>query len=182
MDIFLYIGVPFGVLLIPFVWAAYGIGGSATGPTETPIRPTGRRRTIRSILVFTAALVTVSGALAAASAGALARTTDVDFAIEPTALFYVLEAAVDLALAAAVIFPGWSARRAWLLRTIGVYWLCLAGPALLLADAGPGWLTFDSANGMTQLGIPDFIWEGAAAVVPALLLWTASRRGRSPAA
>jgi hypothetical protein len=89
---------------------------------------------------------------------------------------------VDLALVAAVILPGWSARRAWTLRTIGVYWLCLAGPALLLADAGSGWLSFDSANGMTQLGIPDFILEGAAAIVPAMLLWTASRRGRSPAA
>jgi hypothetical protein len=182
MEIFLYIGVPFGVLLIPFVWAAYGIGGSATDPTETPIRPTDRRRTFRSILVLAAVSITVSGALAAASAGAFARITDVGFAVEPTALFFILETAVDLVLVTAVIFPGWSARRAWLLRTIGVYWLCLAGPALLLADAGSGWLSFDSANGMTQLGIPDFIWEGAAAIVPALLLWTASRRGRSPAA
>jgi hypothetical protein len=36
---------------------------------------------------------------------------------------------------------------------------------------------------MTQLGIPAFLWEGAAAIVPALLLWAASRRpNRAPEA
>jgi hypothetical protein len=121
-----------------------------------------------------AGALSMLGAAAAATAGAFAHLTDVAFAIEPAALLFVLEAAVDLALAILVILPGWSARRAWILRTTGVYWLCVALPALILADAGPGWLSTDPATAMMLLGLPAFAWEGIAVLLPAMSIWRAS--------
>jgi hypothetical protein len=183
MDVFLYIGVPFGILLVPFVWAAMGIGGSASDPNQTPPSPpTIRLRLRRTTIILGAALITGLGAAAAASAGAFARTTDVGYPIEPTALLFALEALVDIALIAVVALPGWSGRRAWLLRMLGIYWLCAAAPILILADAGPGWLSTDPATGLMMAGIPAFSWELLAAFAPAVLLLIASRNGRSPAA
>jgi hypothetical protein len=181
VDIFL-LAVPFAVFLIPFLWAAYGIGGSATDPNEAPPpAPGARRRLARSILVVSAAILAAIGAAAAASAGAFARTTNAGYYIEPTALFFALQAMVNLVLLAIVALPGWSTRRAWALRMIGVYWACLAIPAMILADAGPDWLSTDPGHGVFFLAVPAFVWEAAAALAPALLLWIASRSEGVPA-
>ncbi len=175
MDVFLFVGVPFGILLVPFVWAGYAIGGTAGGPDPAQsARATLRLRIGPAALVLLAGALSMLGAAAAATAGAFAHLTDVAFAIEPAALLFVLEAAVDLALAILVILPGWSARRAWILRTTGVYWLCVALPALILADAGPGWLSTDPATAMMLLGLPAFAWEGIAVLLPAMSIWRAS--------
>ena len=177
MDIFL-LAIPFAVLLVPFVWAGYGIGGHAADANEAPApAPSRRRRLARSVLVVAAAKVAALGAAAAASAGAFARTTDAGYNIEPTALIFTLEAVVTVALVAIVALPGWSGRRAWVLRTVGVYWLCLALPAMILADAGADWLSIDPGRGISFLAVPAFVWEAAAAAAPALLLWFA---GSSP--
>ncbi|HEX7491921.1 MAG TPA: hypothetical protein VF337_09500 [Candidatus Limnocylindrales bacterium] len=179
MDVFLMVGLPFLAFLIPVAWAAYGIGGSGSDPLAMQAEPTGRVRIRRAALVLVAGLVTGLGAASAASAHAFGRTTDAGLAVEPAALLFTLEAVVDLVLIAVVALPGWSNRRAWALRMAGVYWLCLAAPAWILADAGPGWISTGS-DGIYALGLPAFIWETVAALVPPLLLWLAARGGYAP--
>jgi hypothetical protein len=176
MDVFPLIGVPFGVFLIAFLWAGYAIGDRATGAAQgIPERSALRQRIRPTVLVLIAAILALLGAVAATVAGAFARLTDAGLAIEPAALLLILEALVDLALATAVALPGWSARRAWVMRTVGVYWLCAAGPTMILADAGSGWLSTNPANGMLLLGLPAFSWEAIAVLMPALLIWRASQ-------
>lgn len=180
MNVFLMVGLPFAIFLIPAAWAAYGIGGSAADRLLKPAAPTGRVRIRRVVLVLAAALIAALGAAAAASADAFGRTTDAGYAIDPVALLFALEAVVDIALIAAVILPGWSNRRAWTLRMVGIYWLCLAAPTWILADAGPGWLS-TGPDGIFFLGLPAFIWETVAALAPLALLWLAAVSG-GPAA
>jgi hypothetical protein len=180
MDVFLIVGLPFGLFLVAFAWAGYSIGGSAAGPDGTPPPPGGRRRLGRSGLIAGAAVVTALGAGAAGSAGAFARTTNTGYPVEPTALLLALEAVADLALVAVVALPGWSSRRAWTLRMVAVYWLCLALPAWILADAGPDWLSTDPARAILMLGFPAFVWEALALVVPAILVLFASRATSRP--
>ena len=176
MDVFALIGVPFGVFLVAFVGAGYSIGGSAAGSDPgLAERPGVHVRVRRTALVLVATALALFGAAAAATAGAFSRLTDQGYAVEPAALVFALEAIVDLALATVVALPGWSARRGWVLRTVGVYWLCLAGPTLIVADAGPGWLSATPGDGTLLLGLAPFYPEAAAVLVPALLIWLASR-------
>jgi hypothetical protein len=177
MDVFLLVGLPFVTFLIPVAWAAYGIGGSGADPFRKPVRPPGRVRVRRTLLLVAAASVTALGAAAAASADAFGRTTDAGFVIDPAALIFALEAVADLGLIAVVILPGWSNRRAWALRMMGIYWLCLAAPIWILADAGPGWLSTDPASGIFFLGLPVAALEATAALLPMLLIWIAAMGG-----
>jgi hypothetical protein len=175
VDVFLLIGIPFGIFLTAFVWAGYAIGGTAAGPDPAlPLRSTMRLRVVPAALVLVAANLAAFGAAAAATAGAFARLTDAGFPVEPAALLFTLEAAIDLGLVILVILPGWSTRRAWILRTVGAYWLCAALPTMILADGGSGWLSMNPSNGMLMLGLPVFTWETVAALLPALLIWRAS--------
>jgi hypothetical protein len=175
MDEFAIIGLPFAVFLVAAVLTGRSIGRAAgLGEAAGTPRATMRRRLAAAALVAVAAGLTALGAAAATAAGAFARLTDAGYAIEPAALLLVLEAAIDLVLAAVVAVPGWTPRRAWVMRTIGVYWLCLAIPTLVLADGGSGWISLNPGDGMTLLGVPSFGWEAVAVVVPALLLWRAS--------
>ena len=178
MDVFLLIGLPFAVFLAAAVSAGYAMGGHAAGPDAAPpARATLRLRIVPTVLVLAAAGLTVLGAAAAASAGAFERLTNAGYAIEPAALLLALETAIDLALAAVVVRPPWSIRRAWVLRTVAVYWLCAAAPTMILADGGPGWLSTNPGYGMTMLGVPSFSWEAIAVLIPALLILRASRGG-----
>ena len=182
MDIFLLVGFPFAVFLIAFAWAGYAIGERAAGPDpEVPARGTLRHRLRPMSLVLIATVLAAAGACAAAVGGAFARTTDVAYPIEPAALLFVLEALVDLALAVLVAIPGWSARRAWVMRAVGVYWLCAAVPIMILADPGSGWLSTNPATGMLFLGLPSFSWEVIAVSIPALLIMRASKTEAPPA-
>jgi hypothetical protein len=133
-----------------------------------------RLRVVPAALVLVAANLAAFGAATAATAGAFARLTDAGFPVEPAALLFTLEAAIDLGLVILVILPGWSTRRAWILRTVGAYWLCAALPTMILADGGSGWLSMNPSNGMLMLGLPVFTWETVAALLPALLIWRAS--------
>ena len=183
MDELLLIGAPFLIFLVAAVWAGYSIGKTAPGDApslgDAPDSPSGRAtfrmRLGPTGLVLLAAALTVLAAAAANAAGAFARLTDAGFPAEPAALLFGLEAVVDVALAAAVVLPSWSARRGWVVRTIGVYWLCLALPIMILADGGTGWISANPGFGMTLLGLPSFGWEAVAVVLPTLLLWRASR-------
>jgi hypothetical protein len=168
-------------ILAAAAWAAYGIGGigGIGDPLQSEAGPSGRSRLKRAALVLAAALLAALGAAAAASADAFGRTTNAGYAIEPAALLFALEAVVDIVLVAVVVLPGWSSRRAWAVRMAGVYWLCLAAPTWILVDAGPGWLS-TGADGIYFLGLPAFIWEAAAALLPLILLWTAAGRGQGP--
>jgi hypothetical protein len=177
MDVFLLIGIPFAVFLVADVWIGYAIGGHAAGPDTAPLpRTTPKTRATPAAMVLTGAVLTLFGAAAAATAGAFARLTNAGYAIEPAALLFLLEAAVDLALAALVLLPGWSIRRAWILRAMSVYWLCAAAPTMILADGGAGWLSTNPGYGMTLLAVPSFSWEAIAVLMPALLIWRASRK------
>jgi hypothetical protein len=177
MDVFLLIGIPFAVFLVAAVWIGYAIGGHAASTDVAPLpRTTLRTRATPTAMVLVAALMAVMGAAAAATAGAFARLTNAGYAIEPAALLFLLEATVDLALAALVLLPGWSIRRAWILRAVSAYWLCAAAPTLILADGGAGWLSTNPAYGMTLLAVPSFSWEAIAVLMPALLIWRASRK------
>lgn len=176
MDVFALIGIPFGVFLIAFVCAGYAIGGSAASPdAEQAVPSTPRSRIRRTALLLVATVLAVFGAIAAADVGAFSRLTDAGYAVEPAALLFGLEAIVDLALVIVVALPGWSARRTWILRTVGLYWLCVACPILIVSDAGTGWLSVEPANGFFVLGLPAFAWEAVACFAPVALLWFASR-------
>ena len=176
MDVFLFIGIPFAIFLIAAVYVGYAAGGHVVSPDAAPpAKATLRVRAFPTVLVLVATLLAVIGAAAAAAAGAFARLTDAAYAVEPAALLFLLEAAVDLALAVLVGFPGWSARRTWILRAVSVYWLCAAGPTMILADGGTGWLSTNPAYGMTFLAVPSFSWEAIAVLMPALLIWRASQ-------
>jgi hypothetical protein len=178
MDVFLLIGIPFGVFLVAAVWIGYSIGGHAASPDAAPpARATLRLRIFPAALVLAAAGLTVLGAAASASAGAFERLTNAGYAIEPATLALTLETIVDFALAAVVVLPAWSIRRAWVLRTVAVYWLCAAAPTMILADGGAGWLSTNPSYGMTMLGVPSFSWEAVAVLMPALLILRASRGG-----
>jgi hypothetical protein len=181
VDEFILIGAPFAVFLIAAVWAGHSIGRAQAGfQAAADSRAALRGRVVPATLTLLAAALAVVGAAAAAAAGAFARLTDAGFAIEPTALILILEAGVDLALAAVAVAPGWSPGRAWTMRTIGVYWLCLAIPTMILADGGAGWISTTPDPGMTLLGLPSFGWEAVAVVLPALLLWRASLARTEP--
>jgi hypothetical protein len=184
MEVFLIVGIPFAVFLIGFTWAGYGIGGTTPKPDPaSSVRATLRSRVGPAAIVVLAAALAALGAAAAATAGAFARLTDVGYPIEPAALLFLLEAVADLALAVVVILPGWSPRRVWILRTLAIYWLCAAFPIVILADAGPDWLSTNPAYGMTLLAVPAFIWEAIAIVIPALLILRVSRtRAATPRA
>ena len=176
MDVFALVGVPFAVFLAAFTFAGYSIGGSAAGPErDRPSRSTPQARIRRAALLVIAAALAVLGSAAAAAAGAFARLTDQGYPIEPAALLFALEAAVDLALLLVVALPSWSARRAWAIRAIGLYWLCAAAPILILADAGSGSPPpAGTANDALLLGMAPILWEVAAVLAPAVLLWVAS--------
>jgi len=176
MDELLLIGTPFAVFLAASVWAGYAIGGSAADPSRLALEPGGLPgRLRRGGLVLAAAALSAGGAAAAAAAGAFARLTDAGFAVEPAAMIFLLEALVDLALAAFIVARSPSPRQAWVARAIALYWLCLAAPTMILADGGTGWISISPGDGMTLLGLPSFGWEAVAVVAPALLIWQASR-------
>ena len=184
MEEFLLIGAPFALFLVASAWVGYSIGKTAAGPETSPAAGaetsvgthTGlRARLLPAILVLLAVALTALGAAAATTAGAFARLTDAGFAFEPAALLFLLETLVELVLALAIVLHGWSAARSWIMRLIGAYWLCLAIPVMILADGGPGWISASPGFGMTLLGLPSFGWEAAAVVLPALLIWRASR-------
>ena len=184
MEVFLVVGIPFGIFLAAFAWAGYSIGRTVPEPDPaSPIRADLRTRLAPAALVLLAAVLAGFGAAAAAIAGAFARTTNASYPIEPAALLFALEAGFDLVLAVAVLTPGWSPVRAWIMRTIGVYWLCVAIPIVILADAGPNWLSANPAYGMTMLAVPEFSWEAVAVLMPALLILRASqaRTSKEPA-
>lgn len=182
MEVFVFVGIPFGVFLAAFAWAGYAIGRAVPEPDpESRLRPDLRTRLGPGVVVLVAAILTALGCTAAAIAGAFARTTDVSYPIEPSALLLALETCVDIALAIAVIAPGWSPKRAWIMRTIGVYWLCVAIPTVILADAGPNWLSANPAYGMTMLAVPAFSWEAVAVLMPALLILRVSQTRTSNA-
>jgi hypothetical protein len=168
------------VLLAAFTLVGNAVGGSAAGRDPVPsVPPTRGARVRRATLVVAAAGLSAGGAAAAAAGGAFSHLTDEGYAIEPTALLFALEAGVGLALAAVVALPGWSSRRAWILRAIGLYWLCVAGPSLILADYGTGWISLtDQASRSLPLGLAPFPLEIMASVVPAVLIWIASVDGR----
>ena len=176
MDVFLFVGIPFVIFLAAALWIGHAVGEhsvSPDAPASTVV--TLRVRAVPTILVLVAALLAFMGAAAAATAGAFARMTDAAYVIEPAALLFLLEAVADLALAALVGLPGWSMRRAWLLRAVSVYWLCAAAPTMILADGVSGWLSTNPSYGMTFLAVPSFSWEAIAVLMPALLILRASR-------
>jgi hypothetical protein len=197
MDEFILIGAPFAIFLTAAIWIGWSIarsGSAERSPVTEPASVDGaepapaagaeqtsgrggesltpRLRRARPDVLATA--LTALGAAAAAAAGAFARLTDAGFAAEPAALILAFEAAVDLAIALACL-RGWSAGQAWVMRVIGGYWLCLAAPVMILADGGQGWISASPGNGMALLGLPSFGWEAVAVVVPAVLIWRASR-------
>jgi hypothetical protein len=178
MDIFAIVGIPFAVFLVVFALVGNAIGGSAAAPDDAaaPAAPaSGRVRARRCVLLLAAAAVAACGAAAAATGAAFSRLTEASYAIEPAALLFTLEAAVAVGLAGVAALSGWSARRAWVLRTVGVYWLGVAGPALILADSGSGWISLTaSGTAALPLGLSPFPVEVVAAVVPAILFWVAS--------
>jgi hypothetical protein len=166
VDVFAFVGIPFVVLLAAFTLVGNAIGDNAAGPDPVPSVPPARG-------------LSGGGAAAAAAGGAFSHLTDESYAIEPAALLFALEAGVGLALAVVVALPNWSARRAWVLRAIGLYWLCVAGPALILADYGNGWISLtDQGSASLPLGLAPFPLEIIAAIVPAVLIWIASLDSR----
>jgi hypothetical protein len=180
VDVFAFVGIPFVVLLAAFTLVGNAIGDNAAGPDPVPSVPPARgARVRRAALVVVAAGLSGGGAAAAAAGGAFSHLTDESYAIEPAALLFALEAGVGLALAVVVALPNWSARRAWVLRAIGLYWLCVAGPALILADYGNGWISLtDQGSASLPLGLAPFPLEIIAAIVPAVLIWIASLDSR----
>jgi hypothetical protein len=165
VDVFAIVGLPFVVLLAAFAFAGYSVGGVVVAPDEAPAIPTRRRLLVRTALLLLAAVAAAVGAVVVASNSPFANLTAVSYAIEPAALIFAMQAAVDVVLIALVVLPGWSMRRAWIMRTIGVYWLCSALPALILADPG-------SSGG--SMAVPALIVEIAAFVAGAILLWLAT--------
>jgi hypothetical protein len=175
MDELILIGAPFSIFLAASAWIGYSIARSGTAE-RAPVAGAGLTPGLRRAgLVMLATALTAFGAAAAVAAGAFARLTDAGFAVEPAALILAFEAAVDLAIALACV-RGWSAGKAWVMRVIGGYWLCLAAPVMILADGGQGWISASPGNGMTLLGLPSFGWEAVSVVVPAVFIWRASRQ------
>jgi hypothetical protein len=180
VEVLALVGIPFAVVLVAFVLVGNAIGGSAAGPDAQPWAPVARGTRVRRIvLVVAAAGLAALGAGAAAAGGAFSQLMDQGYAIEPSALVFALEAGAGLALTGVVALGGWSPRRAWILRAIGLYWLCVAGPALILADTGAGWISLvDRGRGSLPLGLAPFPFEVVAALMPAVLIWIASLGSR----
>jgi hypothetical protein len=83
------------------------------------------------------------------------------------ALVFLLEGAVDLALAFFVLMPAWTLRRIWVLRLVSVCWL-VVGPAALVITFGSGPLaTF-------YLGLGPDMWAAFSVVVGTALVWLSS--------
>jgi hypothetical protein len=83
------------------------------------------------------------------------------------ALVFLLEGALDLALAFFVLMPAWTLRRIWVLRLVSVCWL-VVGPVVLVITFGSGPLaTF-------YLGLGPVSWGAFSVVVGAALVWLSS--------
>jgi hypothetical protein len=83
------------------------------------------------------------------------------------ALVFLLEGALDLALAFFVLMPAWTLRRIWVLRLVSVCWL-VVGPVVLVLTFGSGPLaTF-------YLGLGPDLWAAFSVVVGAALVWLSS--------
>jgi hypothetical protein len=181
VEVFAFVGIPFLVLLLAFALVGNAIGGNAAGPgtDQEPSAPVTAGMRLRPAAVILAASgLAAAGAWAAAAGGAFASLTDQGYAIEPAALVFAIEAIAGIALAGLVALAGLSARRAWILRTVGLCWLCAAAPVLILSDTGAGWVSLVDQRGLLPLGLSPFPIELVAAVAPAVLVWIASLRLR----
>jgi len=157
-------GIALVVLLFVFGGIGVAVGATAEGPDPGPpgYSPLKVRAT-RAALLAIAAFMAVLGAEAALVAG---------WQQDPStgraeALVFLLEGAVDLALAFFVLMPAWTLRRIWVLRLVSVCWL-VVGPAALVITFGSGPLaTF-------YLGFGPDMWAVFSVVVGAALVWLSS--------
>jgi len=157
-------GIAVVVLVLVFGGIGVAVGATAEGPDPGPrgYSPLKIRAT-RAALLAIAAFMAVLGAEAALVAG---------WQQDPStgraeALVFLLEGAVDLALAFFVLMPAWTLRRIWVLRLVSVCWL-VAGPAALVITFGSGPLaTF-------YLGLGPDMWAVLSVVVGVALVWLSS--------
>ncbi len=158
----------FGIALVVllFVFGGIGLAVGATAEGQDPGSPGCsplKVRTTRAALLAIAAFMAVLGAEAALVAG---------WQQDPStgraeALVFLLEGAVDLALAFFVLMPAWTLRRIWVLRLVSVCWLVVS-PAALVITFGSGPLaTF-------YLGLGPDMWAAFSVVVGAALVWLSS--------
>src|SRR5450759_2525354 len=160
----LLFGLAFTVAVFIFGGIGVAVGATAEGPDPGPPGCSLLKvRTTRAALLAVAAFMAVLGAEAALVAGwqqdpSTSRTE---------ALVFLLEGAVDLALAFFVLMPAWTLRRIWVLRLVSVCWL-VVGPAALVTTFGSGPLaTF-------YLGLGPDMWAAFSVVVGAALVWLSS--------
>src|ERR1035437_7038538 len=157
-------GIALVILLIVFGGIGVAVGATAEGPDPGPPGCSPLKvRTTRAALLAIAAFMTVLGAEAALVAG---------WQQDPSTgraevLVFLLEGAVDLALAFFVLMPAWTLRRIWVLRLVSVCWL-VVGAGVLVITFGSGPLaTF-------YLGLGPDMWAAFSVVVGAALVWLSS--------
>jgi len=160
----LLFGLAFTVAVFIFGGIGVAVGATAEGPDPGPPGCSPLKvRTTRAALLAIAAFMTVLGAEAALVAG---RQQDPSTG-RAEVLVFLLEGAVDLALAFFVLMPAWTLRRIWVLRLVSVCWL-VVGPAALVTTFGSGPLaTF-------YLGLGPDMWAAFSVVVGAALVWLSS--------
>ena len=160
----LVFGLAFTVAVFIFGGIGVAVGATAEGPDPGPPGCSPLKvRTTRAALLAIAAFMTVLGAEAALVAG---RQQDPSTG-RAEVLVFLLEGAVDLALAFFVLMPAWTLRRIWVLRLVSVCWL-VVGPAALVTTFGSGPLaTF-------YLGLGPDMWAAFSVVVGAALVWLSS--------
>ena len=157
-------GIALVVLVLVFGGIGVAVGATAEGPDPGPRAYSPLKiRATRAALLAIAALMAVLAAEAALVAG---------WQQDPStgraeALVFLLEGAVDLALAFFVLMPAWTLRRIWVLRLVSVCWL-VVGPATLVITFGSGPLaTF-------YLGLGPDMWAVLSVVVGVALVWLSS--------
>jgi len=160
----LVFGIALVVLLFVFGGIGLAVGATAEGPDPgSPGCSPLKVRTTRAALLAIAAFMAVLGAEAALVAGWQQDPSTV----RAEALVFLLEGAVDLALAFFVLMPAWTLRRIWVLRLVSVCWLVVS-PAALAITFGSGPLaTF-------YLGLGPDMWAAFSVVVGAALVWLSS--------
>jgi hypothetical protein len=167
----LVFGIALVVLLIVLGGIGVAIGATAEGPDPGPPgRSPLKLRITRTALLAVAAFMAVLSAEASLVAG---------WQQDPStgragALVFLLEGAVDLALALFVLMPAWTLRRVWVLRLVAICWL-VVGPVALVFTIGSGPLaTF-------YFGLGPDMWAALAVVVGAALVWLSSLGGETVA-
>jgi hypothetical protein len=135
-------------------------------------------RLLRTILLLNAAAL----ALIAVGAAMVNAASEGDPPIlSHGAALFAFEAAVDVALAALVARRPESARLAWVLRLVAVYWLAIGLLAVIATGWDPIYLeTPDMQVARQLLGIDPFLWVEAAVLLGPVLLSLASIRGVDP--